>query len=139
MWARVTAEPDSGGKPGSILGIFAMGTNEPSPLASRADEDGAVDLSILRAQTGGDAELEREVLGLFLTRANGELARLKAAATADERRKVAHGLVGAAGAVGAVKVARLAASVERGNAVALPALEAAIAEAGRLITRHLAQ
>ena len=107
--------------------------------ANHADEEGAVDLSILRAQTGGDPNLEREVLGLFLTRANGEFARLKAAGTADERRKIAHGLVGAAGAVGAVKVARLAASVERGNSVALPALQAAIAEAVRLITRHLAE
>ena len=105
----------------------------------RPVEDGAVDLSILRAQTGGDPNLEREVLGLFLTRASGELVRLKAAGTAEERRRIAHGLVGAAAAVGAVKVARLAASVERGNAVALPALEAAIAEAGRQITRHLAE
>ena len=102
-------------------------------------EDGAVDLSILRAQSGGDQILEREVLGIYLTRASGELVRLKAAATAEERRGIAHGLVGAAAAVGAVKVARLAASVERGNAVALPALEAAIAEAARLITRHLAE
>ena len=116
-----------------------MGTDQPSTPAARADEERAVDLSILRAQTGGDPNLEREVLGLYLTRANGELARLKAAATADERRKIAHGLVGAAGAVGALKVARLAASVERGNAVALPALEAAIAESARLITGHLAE
>ena len=116
-----------------------MGTNEPPTVADSADGDAAVDLSILRAQTGGDPNLEREVLGLFLTRASGELARLKAAATADDRRRIAHGLVGAAAAVGAVKVARLAASVERGNIVAMPALEAAIAEATRQITRHLAE
>ncbi len=116
-----------------------MSTDEKSRIADRAEESGAVDLSILRAQTGGDPNLEREVLGLFLTRATGELARLKAAETADARRRVAHGLVGAASAVGAVKVARLAASVERGNTVAIVALEAAIAEAGRLITRHLAE
>ena len=93
----------------------------------------------MRAQTGGDPNLEREVLGLFLTRCQHEFARLKAAANAEERSKIAHGLVGSAAAVGAVKVARLAASVERGNTVAIVALEAAIAEAGRQITRHLAE
>ncbi len=116
-----------------------MSTDQPSPVADRAEDNGAVDLSILRAQTGGDPNLEREVLGLFRTRASAELVRLKAAETADARRRVAHGLVGAASAVGAVKVARLAASVERGNTVAIAALEAAIGEADRLITRHLAE
>ncbi len=116
-----------------------MSANEPSIAADRTDRDGPVDLSILRAQTGGDPNLEREVLGLFLTRSDSELLRLKAAETAEERRRIAHALVGAAGAVGAVAVARLASSVERGNAVAIPALEAAIAEARRQITRHLAE
>ncbi len=107
-------------------------------MAGRTDGD-AVDFSVLRAQTGGDPNLEREVLGLFLTRSTSELARLKAAQTAEERSKIAHGLVGSAAAVGAAKVARLATSVERGNSVAIVALEAAIAEAGRQITRHLAE
>ena len=115
-----------------------MSVDEPSRVTD-ADDQEAVDLSILKAQSGGDPNLEREVLGLFLTRSSGELARLKAAATADERRPIAHSLVGAAAAVGAAKVARLAASVERGNAVAIPALEAAIAEAGRQISRHLSE
>ena len=108
-------------------------------MAGPADGDAAVDFSVLRAQTGGDPNLEREVLGLFMTRVAGELARLKAAETAQERSKIAHGLVGTAAAVGAAKVARLATSVERGNTVAVPALEAAIGEATRQITRHLAE
>ncbi len=116
-----------------------MSVDEPTHNPDPADAMAAVDLSILRAQTGGDPNLEREVLGLFLTRSRSELDRLKAAATAAERRPIAHSLVGAAGAVGAVTVARLAASVERGNAVAIPALETAINEAHRQITRHLAE
>ena len=116
-----------------------MSTDGTSRIAGRTEEDGAVDFSILRAQTGGDPNLEREVLGLFLTRVTSELARLKAAGEADARRRIAHGLVGAAAAVGAVKVARLAASVERGNTVAIAALEAAIAEAERVIERHRAE
>ncbi len=116
-----------------------MSTREPPTVTGRADGEAAVDFSILRAQTGGDPNLEREVLGLFVTRCQHEFARLKAAETAEERSKIAHGLVGSAAAVGAVKVARLARSVERGNTVAIVALEAAIAEAGRQITRHLAE
>jgi HPt (histidine-containing phosphotransfer) domain-containing protein len=116
-----------------------MSVDQSHHVADRVEDDGAVDFSILRAQTGGDANLEREVLGLFLTRSSGELARLKAAESAEERRKVAHSLVGAAAAVGAVKVARLAASVERGNTVAIAALETAIAEAARQITQHIAE
>ena len=116
-----------------------MSIDDETPTAHRTEDNGAVDLSILRAQTGGDPNLEREVLGLFRTRARSEFARLKAAATADDRRRVAHGLVGAAAAVGAVKVARLAASVERGNAIAIGALEAAIAEAEQVIARHLVE
>jgi HPt (histidine-containing phosphotransfer) domain-containing protein len=116
-----------------------MSAKESLPVADRREDDGAVDLAILRAQTGGDPNLEREVLGLFLTRVTGELPRLKAAETADARRRIAHGLIGAAAAVGAGKVARLAASVERGNTVAIAALETAIAEARRVITRHLAE
>lgn len=116
-----------------------MNKQETSPVADRPEDNGAVDMSILRAQTGGDPNLEREVLGLFLTRVTGELQRLKMAETGDARRRIAHGLVGAAAAVGATRVARLAASVERGNGVALAALEAAVADAVRQITRHLAE
>lgn len=115
-----------------------MSTDQTHSVVDGVASD-AIDLSILRAQTGGDANLEREVLGLFVTRSNGELQRLKAAKTADARRRIAHGLVGAAAAVGAVKVARLATSVERGNTVAIAALETAIAEAERQITRHIAE
>lgn len=116
-----------------------MNGQETSPVADGSEDNGAVDLSILRAQTGGDPNLEREVLGLFLTRVTSELLRLKAAETGDARRRIAHGLVGSAAAVGAARVARLAASVERGNGVAMPALEAAVAAAVRQITRHLAE
>jgi HPt (histidine-containing phosphotransfer) domain-containing protein len=97
-----------------------------------------LDLTILCAQTGGNDNLEREVLGLFRNRCADELARLKAAREPDARRAAAHGLVGSARAVGAVGVARLAASVERGNLTVLPALEAAVDEVRRYIDTYLA-
>ncbi len=107
--------------------------------AGRARPDPAVDLSILRAQTGGDPNLEREVLGLYLSRCVDDLARLKAADTPDGRRRAAHAMVGSARAVGATSVARLAAAIEKGNAAPIASLETALAEARRFIAAHLAR
>jgi HPt (histidine-containing phosphotransfer) domain-containing protein len=99
----------------------------------------ALDLSILCAQTGGDPNLEREVLGLYRSRCPADLARLKAAATVEARRRAAHAMVGSARAVGAEGVARLAAAVERGNASVIAALDTAVADACRFIDAHLAE
>lgn len=97
-----------------------------------------LDLTVLCAQTGGNDNLEREVLGLFRNRCAEELARLKAASAPEARSAAAHSLLGSARAVGAGGVARLAASVERGNLTALPALEAAVDEVRRYIDDYLA-
>mgnify|MGYP000339074778 FL=1 len=97
-----------------------------------------LDLTILCAQTGGNDNLEREVLGLYRNRCMEELDRLKAATEPQARRDAAHAMVGSSRAVGAGGVARLAASVERGNLTALPALEAAVAEVRRFIDDYLA-
>lgn len=97
------------------------------------------DAAILRQQTGGNRDLERDVLTLFLASGRDDVAYLTAAKTAEERRQIAHRLVGAAGAVGALRVARLAASVERSDAAVMPELQAALAEATEAITQYLAE
>ncbi len=97
-----------------------------------------LDLSILCAQTGGNPNLEREVLGLYRNRCPEDLARLKGATTADERRRAAHAMVGSARSVGAEGVARLAAAIERGNNTGIAALEVAVADVCRFIDAHLA-
>jgi HPt (histidine-containing phosphotransfer) domain-containing protein len=102
---------------------------------------GVIDLAILRAQTGGDAALEREVLRLYLDRAPQDLARLKAAPSTEDRRRLAHLMAGSARAVGAGEVARCAAEIEqRPNSIALslPALAAAFDRAKEAIAAHLA-
>jgi HPt (histidine-containing phosphotransfer) domain-containing protein len=101
----------------------------------------SVDLSVLGDQTGGDARLEREVLGLYLARAPRDFAGLMASATADERRRLAHQIAGAARAVGAGEVARLAAQIEQrpnspGDTIAV--LGRALDEALAFIAAHLA-
>lgn len=101
----------------------------------------AIDLDHLARQTGGDHDLAREVLTLFLTRAAIDLDRLKAAA-GGERSEVAHLIVGSARAIGAGKVARLAAALAQGGggeARELAELEAAITEARRFVSQYLSR
>ena len=66
-------------------------------------------------QTGGDANLEREVLGLFRSRCPADLARSRSRRTPRRAGRSAHAMVGSARAVGAEGVARFAAAIERGN------------------------
>lgn len=96
-----------------------------------------VDLTHLRKQTGGDHALELEVLRMFAARSVADLSRLKQA-TADDRRAIAHLIVGSARAIGAGDVARHAASVEAGADDLVP-LEAAIAAAGTFIAEYLGE
>jgi HPt (histidine-containing phosphotransfer) domain-containing protein len=98
-----------------------------------------VDLGVLRAQSGGDVSLEREVLALYLRHAPEDMAALKAAGDRDSRRRIAHRMVGSARSIGAAAVARQAAGIERGNVSTLAALETAVAEACAWIAGHLAE
>jgi HPt (histidine-containing phosphotransfer) domain-containing protein len=86
-----------------------------------------IDLDHLARQTGGDDALAREVLRLFAVQAPAELARMRSI-NGSGRREAAHLLVGSARAIGAAKVARLAAAIEAGGDGA-DALEVAVAEA----------
>jgi HPt (histidine-containing phosphotransfer) domain-containing protein len=72
-----------------------------------------LDRAYLSRFTLGNADLEREVLGLFAGQAPAYLDRMKAAATQHDWREAAHTLKGSAAAVGAVQVAKLAETIER--------------------------
>ena len=71
-----------------------------------------LDLEHLARQTADDRELEREVLALFL----GQCMRLTPLIAGEggraERANAAHALKGAALAIGAVRVAELAGTIE---------------------------
>jgi HPt (histidine-containing phosphotransfer) domain-containing protein len=82
--------------------------------ADKAETAVPVDLEHLRRFTLGDAALEQEILGLFISHAPETLGVLQAAANAVEWRAAAHGLKGSARAVGAQRVAELAALAESG-------------------------
>lgn len=72
-----------------------------------------VDLALLRRFTLGDVALEKEILSLFLDHAPQTLANLENAATHQDWRVAAHTLKGSSSAVGAYRVANLAADAER--------------------------
>jgi HPt (histidine-containing phosphotransfer) domain-containing protein len=109
-----------------------------TPDSPPAEPREALDLAVLRAQTGGDAALEREVLGLFLAKSEQDFARIASASSVDARRAPAHSLVGSARAVGARDVARLAALVEASGEPrpSLDPLRAALTEAQDFIRRR---
>lgn len=102
----------------------------------------AVDFDHLRMQTFGDADLEREVLGLFL----GQSAMLLAA-VADpgaDRVGAAHKLLGSARGIGATATAAAAAAAERALASdpasagpAVAALAEAVVKANAVIRARL--
>ncbi|MFK8250817.1 Hpt domain-containing protein [Ancylobacter terrae] len=71
-----------------------------------------LDRSQLERSTGGDVQLSREVLGIFLAHADRVVGEMGTARTADDARIAVHGLRGAALAVGAVEVACTAAALE---------------------------
>jgi HPt (histidine-containing phosphotransfer) domain-containing protein len=103
----------------------------------------AIDLVHLARQTGGDLELERELLTLFAQQCARHLRTIHGGADDGARRDAAHTLKGAARAIGAWQVAEAADLMERqlaatGSAVpeaAMDALTLAAAEARAAISR----
>jgi HPt (histidine-containing phosphotransfer) domain-containing protein len=95
-----------------------------------------IDLDHLSAQTGGDRTLERQILLLFMDDSAAQVARLRAA-EGDDRRSIAHRLMGSARAIGATEVARCAAAIETGGG-GIDALAAAVDDARRFLQEHLA-
>ena len=71
-----------------------------------------VDLVFLARQTGGDRELEEEVLSLFSRQASKLGHEMRARRTLEARKQNAHTLKGAARAVGAFALAECASRIE---------------------------
>lgn len=72
-----------------------------------------IDRAHLARYTLGSADLEREILGLFLAQLPLSIEQLRFAATDREWQIAAHTIKGSARAVGAWQVARLAAEAEK--------------------------
>ncbi len=103
----------------------------------------AIDTEHLSRQTGGDRELERELLTLFAQQCATHLRTIHGSADPKARLDAAHSLKGAALAVGAWQVAEAADRIEQGlgqgdkhpTEAAMDALTLAAAEARAVICR----
>ena len=98
---------------------FGRGWESLCPGASRtiisepAMPQTAIDLDHLALQTGGDQELERELLALFAQQCVRHLRTIHHGDDARTRMDAAHTLKGAARAIGAWQVADAADAIER--------------------------
>jgi HPt (histidine-containing phosphotransfer) domain-containing protein len=72
-----------------------------------------IDMTYLRRFTGGNQELEIDVMSLFVEAAPNYLKNLDEACTAKEWHDAAHTLKGSARAIGAWRVARAAENAEK--------------------------
>ena len=116
--------------------MTAQATSATSDLGEPHTRD--IDLVHLARQTGGDQELEREILALFRDQCAKLSGAILSASTETARRELAHTLRGAAGAVGAFSVARQAERVEASHAGAAADLDRASRQTGARIDRLLA-
>jgi HPt (histidine-containing phosphotransfer) domain-containing protein len=90
----------------------AVGFSMPGGESSDQARSRPIDLIHLGKQTMGDRSLEEEVLGLFVHQALQVRDQI-AAASIDERLRLAHGLKGSAQGVGAFAIADCAADIEK--------------------------
>jgi HPt (histidine-containing phosphotransfer) domain-containing protein len=98
-----------------------------------------VDRTHLERITHRDPQLQHELLALFRDHVPGELARLRKSPPA-ERAEIAHRLSGAAKAIGAWEVARVAAELEaspEGAEATAAELAAAVSEVQKFIAELL--
>ncbi|MCV0369349.1 Hpt domain-containing protein [Filomicrobium sp.] len=72
----------------------------------------AIDLAFLQRYTLGDADLQKEILELFVAQLETSLGKLKSAETAQEWLRAAHTLKGSARTVGAGSLADSAQAAE---------------------------
>ena len=109
----------------------ASGWRTPGAAPDTSAANDAIDRAYLARFTLGNADLEREVLGLFVAQLPLYLEQLRSAHDAKSWRQAAHTIKGSAAAVGArrlANVARLAEQVDVASAQRAPAL-AAVQEA----------
>lgn len=102
----------------------------PSRVAKLRREPAPVDLVHLARQTFGSAELEREVLRLFVQQGGGLVRLIAASEDARTRGEFAHRLKGSARAIGAMRVGRIAEAIETAETGEIAAL---IEDLGRAV------
>jgi HPt (histidine-containing phosphotransfer) domain-containing protein len=118
------------------------GSRDPASVGAKESCEMPIDLAHLRRYTLGDKALEAEVLGLFMAQLPQTIASLRTAENERDWKIAAHTLKGSSRAVGAWRIATLAAEAEtlssRREETAwletISRLEAAALEAGAFVT-----
>ena len=95
----------------------------------------AVDFDYLEGFAAGDMQVVTEVLGIFLTQAEGWRTQLDA--PGEGWRDLAHTIKGAARGIGATALGDVADRAERGNAAMAPELRSALDAAAADIEGYL--
>lgn len=101
------------------------------------DGKGGVDFAYLEDYMAGDLQIVREVLGLFMTQAEGWRAALDE--PAGGWRELVHTIKGAARGIGARTLGDTCDRAERGDPGQAPQVRAALAEACTAIEAYLAR
>ncbi len=124
----------------NMVGIEPTSAVEAAALIATARREPApVDLVHLARQTFGSADLEREVLRLFVQQGAGLVRVIATAGDATARAEYAHRLKGSARAVGATKVGRLAEALETASEREAAGLAADLARAVEDVERFVAE
>ncbi len=90
-----------------------LATSDAEPVDGQGAAPAPVDLAHLRRYTLGNADFEREVLGLFLAQLPSMIAALREAGSDRDWKMAAHALKGSGRAVGAWPLARAAEQAEQ--------------------------
>ena len=126
-----------------MIGSQSMTASEIHPtIVGPGREPAPIDLIHLARQTFGSAELEREVLRLFVLQGATIARQIGAAPSVEERAAFAHRVKGSARAIGAMRVGRIAEALETaapGDVAGIAAeLGQAIGEVERFVAGLLA-
>lgn len=95
-----------------MIGFETTTGTEAATVAGSRREPAPVDMVHLARQTFGSAELEREVLRLFVQQGGGLARLITLAEDARTRGEFAHRLKGSARAIGAMRVGGIAEAIE---------------------------
>lgn len=107
-----------------------------APVPSAAPSEALINLTIMKTFSEGDAAIEKQLIGMFITQSDGTMAKLETSVVVDgpcdEWVEAAHSLKGGAGGVGAETLRALCAQAQDMQDVSSAARRAILADIASL-------